>query len=157
MQVFAVGDATADAARTAGFADVLSAEGALPDLGRFIPGRLKRTGVVLVPGAREPAGDLAPFAAGLTFRPLPVYVSVETGAAPPAEPVVAVLIHSPRAGRALAALWPRLSPPPQVAAISANAAAPISPLQRCCIARVPTEDGLFDALSRALGNRLRPV
>lgn len=157
VQVFAVGDATADAARLAGFADVASAKGALEDLGRIIPGKLKESGVILVPGAREPAGDLARLLPGLIVRPLPLYASVETGAGPPPDPVDAVLVHSPRAGRALAALWPRLTPPPRVVAISANAAAPLRGLRRCAVARAPTEDSLFDALAGALGNRLRPV
>jgi len=57
--VFAVGQATAAAAREAGFADVRSAEGDVAALGRAIVAhRSTFSGVILHPGAAEPAGDL---------------------------------------------------------------------------------------------------
>lgn len=151
LPVFTVGDATAQAANAAGFEDVASAHGALPDLARLIAEAPNRPGVILVPSAREPSGDLAAFLPGLTVRPFAVYASVETGAAPPDSAVDAVLIHSARAARALAALRPRLDPP-VVVAISDQAAEPIRPLSDVFIAAAPTEDALFDALARALGN-----
>ena len=104
LPVFTVGDATAEAARAAGFSEVRSAAGALGDLARLLAGAAP--GVVLVPGALEPAGDLRALLTGrVEVRPLPVYEAVET--ASPAPPAFdAVLVHSPRAGRALAALAP---------------------------------------------------
>lgn len=101
MPVFAVGDATADAARSQGFADVRSAHGALADLAALLIAGAPKGGWVLVPGAREPAGDLPALLAGrVPARALPVYEAVETGAAPPPA-FDAVLIHSARAARAL--------------------------------------------------------
>jgi len=56
LPVFTVGDATAEAARTAGFAAVRSAAGALEDLARLLAEAAP--GLVLAPGALEPSGDL---------------------------------------------------------------------------------------------------
>ena len=122
--VFTVGDATAEAARAAGFAEVRSAAGALEALARMLTAEGPRDGVVLAPGALEPAGDLRALVdEAVALRRLPVYRARETGAAAPPE-FDAVLVHSPRAGRALAALGPFAG---QVAvAISVAAAAPLS-------------------------------
>lgn len=101
LPVFTVGDATAERARQAGFREVRSAGGAIGDLARLLAEAAP--GPVLAPGAREPAGDLPALLAGrVEVRRLPVYEAVETGAEPPAD-WDAVLLHSPRAGRALAA------------------------------------------------------
>lgn len=63
-------------------------------------------GVLLVPGALEPAGDLPALLAGhIRARALPIYEAVETGVAPP-DAFDAVLVHSARAARALRALGP---------------------------------------------------
>jgi uroporphyrinogen-III synthase len=107
--VFVVGEATAAAARAAGFTDVWSADGDVEALARLIvstwsPAR----GAVLHAGAREPAGDLggALAAAGIEARALVLYdteavADVDAGAV---EGVDAVLVHSPKAARALAGL-----------------------------------------------------
>ena len=64
LKVFAVGDATAQTAREAGFTDVVSAHGDVAALGALIAGAgLPEGAVVLHPGGRELAGDL-PGAAG---------------------------------------------------------------------------------------------
>lgn len=110
LPVFTVGDATADAARAHGFASVRSADGALADLADLLiteaPGSGPGQGLVLVPGALEPAGDLPALLANhVRARALPVYEAVETGVAPPTG-FDAVLIHSARAARALRALGP---------------------------------------------------
>ncbi|MFN3669964.1 MAG: uroporphyrinogen-III synthase [Brevundimonas sp.] len=148
LPVFAVGDATAAAARAAGFADVRSAAGALDDLARLLAAEAPADGVVLAPGAREPAGDLPALLVGrVSVRPLAVYEAVETGAAAPAA-FDAVLVHSPRAGRALAALGPFAG---QVAIpISPAAAAPLeggSGLDIRLAAR-PDEAAMFEALGK---------
>ena len=58
--VFAVGDRTAAAARTAGFRDVVSAEGALPDLLRLVAGCCSAdAGRLLYLAGEDRAGDLA--------------------------------------------------------------------------------------------------
>jgi uroporphyrinogen-III synthase len=101
LPVFTVGDATAEAARARGFADVRSADGALGDLAGLLIAEAPREGTLLVPGALEPAGDLPALLAGrMQARALPVYEAVETGGGSP-DSFDAVLIHSARAARAL--------------------------------------------------------
>ena len=147
LPVFAVGDVTAAAARSAGWDDVSSAAGALEDLARLLGERA--TGPVLAPGAREPAGDLPTLLAGRAeVRRLPVYEAVETAAGPPAEWDV-VLVHSPRAGRAIAARLGDIGARGRRAvAISANAAAPLEPcgFDRLDIAAAPAEAAMLEAL-----------
>jgi uroporphyrinogen-III synthase len=102
LPVFAVGGATSEAARAAGFALVLSADGDVEAMARAIAGSSGRlAGTVLHPGAAEPAGDLigALKAQGIAARAIAVY---ETLALPAAVPpgAEALLIHSPKAARA---------------------------------------------------------
>jgi uroporphyrinogen-III synthase len=104
LPVFAVGGATSEAARGAGFASVLSADGDVEALARAIAdssGML--AGAVLHPGAAEPAGDLigALTALGIAARAITVY---ETRILPAAVPpgAEALLIHSPKAAEAVA-------------------------------------------------------
>ncbi len=110
-------------------------------------------GPVLVPGALEPAGDLPALLRGrVVATALPVYETVETGAAAPAA-FDAVLIHSARAGRALAALGPFAG---QTAiSLSAAAAAPLGDRSGLEIRLAPTPDET--ALLAALGNPVRRV
>lgn len=147
LPVFAVGDATAAAARAAGWTDVTSAAGALEDLARLLGETA--TGPVLAPGASEPSGDLAALLAGrVEVRRLPVYEAVATAAGPPAEWDV-VLVHSPRAGRAIAARLGDIGARGRRAvAISANAAAPLEPcgFGRLDIAVAPAEAAMLEAL-----------
>jgi uroporphyrinogen-III synthase len=146
--VFTVGDATAEAARAAGFAVVRSAGGAIGDLVRLLAAAAPAGGVVLAPGALEPAGDLpALLSFRVGVRALPVYEAVETGAAAPAA-FDAVLVHSPRGGRALAALGPFAG---QAAAVISEAAA--APLREGAgldirVAAHPDEAALFEALGK---------
>ena len=100
--VFAVGDATAEAARAAGFADVRSAAGDIHALARLIAAEAP-PGPLLAPGAREPAGDLPALLPDRPVQRLPVYAAFETHAPAP-EPFDAVMLHSPRAARALASI-----------------------------------------------------
>ena len=144
--VFAVGDATAEAARGAGFTDVHSASGDAPALARLISEAEFRGGV-LAPGAAEPAADLAALLAGeAEVRALAVYEAVETGVPAPAG-FDAVLVHSPRAARALAmhawALDDQLA-----VAISAAAAEPLEDLglREVRIAAAPTDAALIEGL-----------
>lgn len=105
LPVFAVGRATALAAREAGFASVASADGDVEDLARLIAAA--QPGLVLWAGAQEPAGDLvtALNAAGVAARGVAVYATVERT---PSNATLAlldqpltVLLHSPRAARRL--------------------------------------------------------
>jgi len=105
-------------------------------------------GTVLVPGAQEPAGDLAAMMSGrIEVRRLPVYVSVQTRAGAPSA-FDAVVVHSPRAGSALAALGPFVG---QIAvAISKAAAAPLAGIigLDVRVASRPDESALFAALGK---------
>ena len=127
LPVFTVGDATAEAARAAGFAAVRSAGGDIGMLAALLRGRVEAVA-------------------------LPVYEAVETRAPAP-DAFDAVLIHSPRAGRALAALGP--FPGRTAIAISEAAAAPLGAGSglRIRVAANPDES----ALLAALGNPARRV
>lgn len=152
--VFAVGDATAEAARAAGFADARSAAGDIHALARLIAAS-PIDGLILAPGAREPAGDLAALLPDRAIQRLPVYAAEETDAAVPAA-FDAVLVHSPRAARALAAVLPPAAARNRLAVcISAAAAAPLAALSFAEIrtAEAPDETSMLTAL----GKSARPV
>ena len=150
--VFAVGDTTAEAARDAGFTDARSAAGDIHGLARLIKAS-PAEGLILAPGAREPAGDLPALLPDRAVQRLPVYAAEETGAAPPAD-FDAVLVHSPRAARALAAV---LSPDTAIqrlaVCISPAAAAPLSALSFTEIrtAEAPDETSMLTALGKSAG------
>lgn len=111
LKVFAVGDATAQTAREAGFTDVVSAHGDVEALGALIAGAgLPDGAVVLHPGGRELAGDLpAAAGAGVAVRQVALY---ETLARAPSEALAVmdadgldvVLVHSSKAARRLASV-----------------------------------------------------
>ena len=106
LPVFTVGDATAEAARVQGFRSVGSAGGALADLAALLIAEAPRDGWVLLPGAREPAGDLSAMASpAIRVRAVPVYETRDTGAAVP-EAFDAVLVQSARAALALRSRGP---------------------------------------------------
>jgi uroporphyrinogen-III synthase len=144
LTVFAVGEATAAAARVIGFADVTSADGDVEDLARLIA-ESRPHGLVLHPTAAEPAGELAAelAKAGLAARAITVYETVETGVVAPAAD--GVLIHSPRAGAIVARTAPRGL---AVYAISPAAAAPMitSNFQPVAVAQYPNEQALLKLL-----------
>lgn len=161
--VFAVGDATAQAARDAGFAQVDSADGDLAALARRIAA--DAAGPVLAAVAETPAGDLAAAVRlagggatvgagrGVAVQAVAVYRARSTGAAPP-DLFDAVLVHSPRAGRALANAGGAVFATAVIAAISPAAAAPLQALGLSpAVAPVPREDALLDVLQAALGKR----
>jgi len=151
--VFAVGDATAEAARAAGFADVRSAAGDIHALARLIAAEAP-PGPLLAPGAREPAGDLPALLPGRAVQRLPVYAAFETHAPAPAA-FDAVMLHSPRAARALADVL-TTDPRPSAASgrtaicISEAAAAPLRPFDfaEIRIAATPDEPGRLSALGK---------
>ena len=148
--VFTVGDATAQAAQGAGFVDVTSASGDVGTLATLLRHAAPSEGVILHPTARAPAGDLAA-AVGTArkVRAVAVYEAVETQAAVPAL-FDAVLVHSPRAGRALAASVSSKQAANRIAiAISTAAAAPLADLgfDRVCIAAQPDEAAMMAELA----------
>lgn len=155
--VFAVGDATAQAARDAGFDDVRSASGDLHALARLIASELSDASV-LVPQAETPAGDFdaALVIAGaryISIQPLIVYRAQRTSAAIPTT-FDAILIHSPRAAKILAEQdIVRLSHA-VTACISPAAAAPLIALGLTpAVAETPDEASLLAILKAALGKR----
>eukprot|EP01041_Mallomonas_annulata_P032007 gene32007-54419_t len=108
LRVFAVGAATAQAARKAGFKSVLSADGDVAALAEGIAVRRNELrGAILHPGALDLAGDLAGALEKhrVETRRLTLYETVPTQLTPEAaERVVrcnAVLLHSERAAQAL--------------------------------------------------------
>ena len=152
--VFAVGDATAQAARDAGFTDARSAAGDIHALARLIAAT-PVDGLILAPGAREPAGDLPALLPNHIIQRLPVYAAEETDATPPAD-FDAVMLHSPRAARALAAtLTPQAAAQRIAVCISAAAAAPLAALG---FAEIRTADAPDEAsMLTALGKSVSPV
>ena len=147
--VFAVGDATAEAARAAGFADVRSASGDIHALARLIAAEAP-PGPLLAPGAREPAGDLPALLPDRPVHRLPVYAAFETHAPAP-EPFDAVMLHSPRAARALASDLPRAASSGRIAiCISDAAAIPLRPFDfaQIRIAAAPDEPAMLSALGK---------
>ena len=169
LPVFAVGDATAAAARQAGFRQVRSAGGDLTALDALLaeaaPGR------VLAPGALRPSGELhgAERLALYATRPAPGPWPL-TWAAADAGRLAAVLLHAPSAAHSLAALarppaapdqgqgGPSEAPEAWAAALSASrilalspaCAAPVAaalPAAAVSIAAAPNEAALLRLLT----------
>ena len=148
LAVFAVGAATAEAARAAGFGAVRTAGGDVQALATAIADA--RPGRVLNPTARKPAADLVALLAarGAEARSVVVYETVPAPEAPP-EAIDAVLVHSARAARIIAGLiGPDRAPLLTVFAISEAAAAPLRglPFARVVAAPFPDEASLLDLL-----------
>lgn len=148
LQVFAVGGATAAAARAAGFRRVASADGDVVALARLILERRNEIdGVLLHPGAAEPAGDLAGElnARGVAARAVAIYQTTAIDRLP--DPLAkafdsgdidALLLHSPKAGRTVARLLAPHAEAPAVARLSAFglSAACIAPLEALRLGRL---------------------
>ncbi len=152
--VFAVGDATAQAARDVGFTDIRSAAGDLEDLTRLLAEAAP--GPLLALAAETPAGDMIQSLRRAGGRQsveiLTVYRTVQTGAPAPT-PIDAVLIHSPRAAVELTA-HADLSADVVIACISPAAAAPLQAVGRACaVSPRPNETDLLATLQAALGKR----
>lgn len=137
----------------AGFERVVSAKGDLERLAALLIAQGAAVDPLLVPGALEPAGDLPALLRGrVEAKALPVYEAVATAAAAPAA-ADAVLIHSARAARALAALGPFSGQ--TAVALSAAAAEPLGDRSGLRIRLAPTPDE--SALLATLGNPVRRV
>jgi uroporphyrinogen-III synthase len=158
LKVFAVGSATAQAARAVGFRTVLSADGDVDALADGIGLRRNELkGVVLHPGAAEPAGDLAGALEkhGVEARRLVLY---ETGPAALSDAAArdliqcdAALLHSPRAAQVLAKLL-KVHPAPRLRALGLSKAV-IKPLARTPMAAkvfppFPLEAALLNLIDR---------
>lgn len=157
LPVFAVGDATAQAARDAGFAEVRSASGDLHALARLIASE-RSDGVLLVPQAEIPAGDfdaalVAAGARNVSIRPLIVYRARQTSVAAP-QTFDAILIHSPRAAKILADQGVARVSHAVMVCISPPAAAPLIALGLTpAVAQTPDEAALLTILKATLGKR----
>jgi uroporphyrinogen-III synthase len=160
LPVYTVGEATAQAAREAGFCAVSAADGALAELVALIALHPPK-GRLLWPGAAEPAGDLAAAVAphGVECVHLPVYETVESAIVAPAG-IEGVIVHSPRAARVLAR---RVSEAEASAlrlfAISNHAAQAVShlPFRSVEIAANPDETALLDLTMRPIGANQRTM
>ena len=146
LPAYAVGEATAEAAREAGF-DIKSVGDAGVDrlLGSIEP-EMKL--LHLCGEDRRP-----PDGARQEIVSLPVYRAVETGASPP-EGVDALLVHSPRAARAIAERWIDRPASPRIAcAISPAAAEPLEglDLKEIRVAASPDETALLACLGKPPG------
>lgn len=166
LPVYCVGHGTARAARDAGFDRVNSADGALDDLVRLIAdARRTLSGIVLRPGAAQPAGDLIGELRrhGVEARTSVVYA---THPAPlrgellrlwrQPESIFATLVYSARAARRLAHLCSDVAPPPGVVVcISEAAAAPLraAGLTHLVTASQPTERAMMAGVSGLLTAR----
>jgi uroporphyrinogen-III synthase len=147
--VFAVGAATAAAARAAGFADIVSSEGGVTALaGAIAAGRRDIVGAVLHPAAAEVAGELLPD--GVPIRTVTVYETIATPRDAAFEAHVAdfhaVLIHSAKAARSLAEIL-RQNPAPalRLLCLSPAVAAPLC--GEISTAALPNEEALLNLLT----------
>ncbi|HEX3700097.1 MAG TPA: uroporphyrinogen-III synthase [Phenylobacterium sp.] len=158
LRVFAVGAATAQAARAAGFHTVLSADGDVEALAEGIASRRGQLrGAVLHPGAAEPAGDLAGALEkhGVQARRAILYetgpVKLDEAQARSLSQADAALLHSPAAAKALASVL-RAHPAPQMRALGLSKAV-IRPLSRIPMAGkayppFPLEAALLNLIDR---------
>jgi uroporphyrinogen-III synthase len=158
LTVFAVGAATAAAAKAARFRSVLSTDGDVASLAAGIASRKREiVGEVLHPSAAEPAGDLkgALTRRGIPTRGLALYESVPVR---PPEAFLAqipnlfgVVLHSPKAARGLAAIL-EAAPAPRLRAwcLSRAVARPLAatPLAELTAASSPSEDALLKLIAR---------
>jgi len=162
VAVFAVGDATADAARQAGFSDVVSASGAGEALADLIV-ESGLTGPILHVRGADQAFDLAAALTGrgVTASALIAYAAETVDHLPDAalaalRPGAVVLIHSAKGASRFFELVGQAGCQDALAglravAISRDAAAPLLDhrFARIDIAASPTEDSLLEALCAA--------
>ena len=158
LKVFAVGAATAQAARQAGFRSVLSADGDVEALAEGIAVRRSELkGAVLHPGAAEPAGDLAGALEkhGVEARRLILYETAPVALAEEQAAMLsradAVLLHSPRAAQVLAKVL-KAHPAPEMRALGLSKAV-VKPLARTRMAAkayppFPLEAALLNLIDR---------
>lgn len=160
LPLYAVGKATARAARVAGFAQTHAADGDLTALAAALTAAVPAGGVVLHLAGRDRSGDLGGLLApsGLACRLVELYAMEPVGHLPDAvraalsagtDPVIAP-VYSRRSAQALAdalAAWAD-RPPFRFLAISAEAGEPLADLGPVEVARTPDEAGLLALLAR---------
>ncbi|HVV34361.1 MAG TPA: uroporphyrinogen-III synthase [Vitreimonas sp.] len=153
VPVFAVGDATAQAARALGFAEVRSADGDVAALAALVARTLKPAeGKLVHIGGAHVAGDLggALKNAGFSVERRIGYEAEAVRSLPLAfrEPLDAVLFHSARAAEILADLGPPDTHRLKAVCISAAVAdaARKTAWKQVIVASAPREDALVAAL-----------
>lgn len=161
FRAFAVGDATAAAARTAGFSDVTSAGGAVEDLASLVIARLNpRDGALLHAAGSVTAGDLTGLleAAGFALHRAVLYeatpsesLSATTRAAMACGEIDAALFFSPRNAATFVRLASGLDEGCKhmiAVALSAAVAERLAalPWRRIAVAAAPNEAALLAAL-----------
>lgn len=158
LTVFAVGAATAAAARAAGFKKVLSADGDVAALAEGLIGRRNELkGAVLHPGAAEPAGDLAGALErhGIETRRLILYDTAPVALTEDQAAAVAVadlaLVHSVKGAKALAQAL-KADPLPHLRVLTLSKAV-MKPLARAAIgarayAPFPLEAAMLNLIDR---------
>lgn len=151
--VLTVGDATAEAAREAGFQDVRSADGDVQTLAALAKATLDPAkGKLIHIAGDHVAGDLggALRAAGFEVERRLAFASVAASTLPSvfSEPLNAVMFHSPRAAETFVALGAPSSAELTAVCLSEAiaAAARVVPWKRLIVAPAPREDALVDAL-----------
>ncbi|WP_269585258.1 uroporphyrinogen-III synthase [Roseibium sp. Sym1] len=160
LPVFTVGRATAEAARKAGFAEVVSADGDLAALAELILARRDglEPGSVLYPAAEDRAGELDEVLAGgkMSCRTVAVYRMVPVETVPQeliealsGEAYDGVLIYSKRTAEALRSLLRAGVPGDKfsrmpVYALSKQAGEPLSEAMRVKVASAPNENALLE-------------
>jgi uroporphyrinogen-III synthase len=159
--VYAVGAATADAARQAGFTAILAGPGDAAGLARMIVGRLRPGAAILYlcGRVRRPELERALAAGAISVVAVETYDTVRSAigqdAAGRIGPLDAVLVHSAEAALALAELarspaFGQLLSTARLVAVSGRAAAPLATRfeGRMRVAREPTDAALIEALER---------
>jgi len=160
LPLHAVGEATARAARVAGFAETHAADGDLTALAAALTAAVPAGGRVLHLAGRDRSGDLAALLApaGLTCHMVELYAmepvdslpqEIRTALSASTDPVIAP-VYSRRSAQALAtalAAWAD-RPPFRFLAISAEASEPLADLGPVEVARTPDESGLLALLAR---------
>jgi uroporphyrinogen-III synthase len=156
VRVFAVGDATAAAARAQRFTNVLSAQGDVKALAAALAARRRELpGLILYPAAADPAQDLtgALEAVALRVRQVTLYETVVTEPSPALierlPRIDAVLLHSAKAAKTLAALL-KAHPSPHLGAycLSPQIARSLSRADLAAVlsAKAPNEAAMFALL-----------
>ena len=161
LPALCVGEATAEAARRAGFADVRSAGGDA----RALVALARESGIraFLHPRGRDAAGDIAGWLAGSGQRVAEAVLYEATEAGPPPAPVAAALaegeldlvtVWSPRGGAILAARLDALDADlgaTDLLAISPAAAAPLAAagFRRRIVAEAPSGTAMLAAIRAA--------
>ncbi len=162
LPVLAVGDATAELARSLGFRDVASAAGDGADLADLARARLDPAGGVLLhPSGEDVARDLTALLAGFTVRRIVLYRARPAAALPPAavaalaDPGLAgVVFFSPRTAKVFATLAARVELTHRLAGLTAVCLSPAvaqaldpSPWRAVRIADRPDSPSLLARLS----------